>query len=422
MSLLDRLQHVTGGAASGPSGGRAILDGGPTSATLAALTGVWTAALSWLVVALPALLAWATSAQSTASWGQAVRVASDVWLALHRVGLDVPGGHVALLPLGGLALPVGLTWVAGRRIGRSLDARHVTAAGGPLRALRVPVASLAAGHAAVVVLVALLAHGDGVRPAVWQAAVAGLLLPVVGAGAAALRAVGAPVGPTLADALRLPERVRRTVRPAALTVGLLVAVGALLVAVTLALRFGRVLTLYDALGAGAVGGAVLTLGQVALVPNLVVWALAFVAGPGFALGAGTSVTPGASDLGLLPLVPVLAAVPAPGPLPGPVAALVAVPVVVGAVVGWWALARGPVAGAVADGSMGALAGVAEALVAVVLATVLLLVLVALSGGAAGPGALSAVGPSPWKVAVVLAGELGAGAAAAAWVTHRRRRP
>lgn len=416
MSLLDRLHAATSHPPSSAAAGEA-----PTSPLLAALTGVWTAVLAWLVIALPALLAWATSAQSTATWGQAVRVASDVWLALHRVGLEVPGGRIALAPLGGLALPIALTWIAGRRIGHSLDARHVTAAGGPLRAVAGPVLALAGGYAAVLVLVALVAQGGGVRPALWQAVVAGVLLPLVGAVPAALRAAGADVGATLADALRLPDRVRRAVRPAALGLGLLLAVAAALVVATLVLRFGRVLTLYDALGAGAVGGAVLTLGQLTLVPNLVVWALAFLAGPGFAVGVGTSVTPAASDLGLLPLVPVLGALPAPGPLPAPLAVLIVLPVAVGAAVGWWTLRRGPVADQVADGALGPVAAVVEALVPVALASALLLVLLALSGGAAGPGSLSAVGPSPWKVALVLAGELGLGAAATAWATQRRHR-
>ncbi|HEX3005263.1 MAG TPA: DUF6350 family protein, partial [Angustibacter sp.] len=361
----------------------------------------------WLAVVLPALLAWATSAQSTASWGQSVRVASDVWLVLHRVAVQVPDGQVAFAPLGGLALPVGLAWLAGRRIGHSLDARHVTGAGGPLRAVSPLVAALAGGYAVVVVLVALLAHGDGVRPVLWQAVAAGVLLPAAGGLVAALRAVDAPVATTLSDAVQTPPLLRRAGRPAALAVAALVAVGAALLVVTLCLRFARVGSLYDALGAGVVGGAVVTLGQVLLVPNLALWAVAFVSGPGFALGVGTSVTPAGSQLGLLPLVPVLGAVPPPGALPMAFQVLVAVPVVVGAVVGWWVVARH-------DGT------VWEALAAAGLAAGVLAVLLALSGGAAGPGTLSAVGPSPWRVGLVLAGQLALGAGPAAWATQRRR--
>ena len=48
-------------------------------------------------------------------------------------------------------------------------------------------------------------------------------------------------------------------------------------------------------------------------------------------------------------------------------------------------------------------------------------LVLLSAAGRGPGALQTVGASAWRVGLVLAGELGAGAAVAAWITHRRVR-
>src|SRR3954447_24768652 len=113
-----------------------------TGVVMAALTGVWTAALSWLCLALPLLLVWAASAQTTAPWGQAVRVATDGWLLLHRIAVDVPGGRLGLVPLALAALPLGLCWAAGRRIGAGLaaagapgDAQHRTAARPLARAL-----------------------------------------------------------------------------------------------------------------------------------------------------------------------------------------------------------------------------------------------------------------------------------------------
>ncbi len=416
MSILDRLRPDTAAATSAvrsatPWSGP---DDGPVGPVMALLTGVWTAALSWLVIALPALLAWATSAQATAAWGEAVRVSTDVWLLLHHVGLTVPAGSVSIAPLAATAVPVLLCWLAGRRIGAALDRRDLEAAASPARALAPAIAGLAAGYTAVLVVAALLARAPGYQPVVWQALVAGLLLPTVAAGAAGLRACGVPVLGTLAGLLHVPHRIRRTARAAGLGAASLVGAGALLLAGTLVWHADRVLALHRALDAGVVGGAVLVLAQVALLPNLALWAVGFVAGPGFAVGTGTLVTPGGSDLGLLPLVPVLGAVPPPGALPSALAAVVLVPVLVGAVVGWQVVARAAVVPA------RWLDAVTDALTAVVSTTVLVTVLVALSGGAAGPGALSAVGPSPWRVALVLAAELGAGAAVAAWLTHRRR--
>jgi hypothetical protein len=191
-----------------------------------------------------------------------------------------------------------------------------------------------------------------------------------------------------------------------------VAAGALLVAVSLVVHHDRIATLHAALAPGAVGGAVLVLVEAALVPNFALWGVSFVAGPGFLVGAGSLVTPGASQLGLLPLVPVLGAVPPPGSMPALLGGVLLLPVLAGAVAGWLLARR-------ADGRR-LLDVLCDALTAAALAAVGLSVLIGVAGGSAGPGALATVGASPWRAGLALAGELAAGAAAAAWITHRRR--
>ena len=99
----------------------------------------------------------------------------------------------------------------------------------------------------------------------------------------------------------------------------------------------QVLLLHNALAPGAAGGVVLTLGQLALVPNLLIWSAAWTAGPGFAVGTGTSVMPGHTELGALPAIPVLGALPTPGAGPGWAWAVLALPVLAGAVAGWYLL-------------------------------------------------------------------------------------
>jgi hypothetical protein len=435
MSLLDRLRadptssprsprRTPVGASGVQAGGSSISvatraaarAAEATGLVMAALSGVWTAALSWLCVALPVLLVWAASGQTTAPWGQAVRVATDGWLLLHRVGVDVPGGRLQLLPLALAGVPLALAWAAGRRIGAGLaEALDDPAGGGPrplARLLVLPLGGFALGYATVVLAAAVLARGNGVAPVLWQALLAGPLLPLLGAVPAALRAVGAPVAGTLADLLALPDRVRRTWRPAGVAGGLLVAAGALLVAVSLVVHHERVATLQAALAPGAVGGAVLLLAEAALVPNFALWGVSYVAGPGFLVGAGSLVTPGASQLGLLPLVPVLGAVPPPGPMPAVLGVVLLLPVLAGAVAGWL-LTRRTAGKRLRD-------VLCDALTAAALAAAGLTVLIWLAGGSAGPGALATVGASPWRAGLALAGELAAGAAAAAWITHRRR--
>jgi hypothetical protein len=190
------------------------------------------------------------------------------------------------------------------------------------------------------------------------------------------------------------------------------------VVVAVVVEHQRVLSVQTALDPGGLGTVVLSLAQLAILPNLALWGVAWFAGPGFAVGAGTAVTPAASTLGLLPLVPVLGALPSPGPLPALAQAAVLLPVLVGAVVGWRCVrssgdpdvepGRSPVLRAVGD------AALAAALVAVVLT-----LLVLLSAGSAGPGHLADVGPSAWRVGLTLLGELVAGASVTAWILGRR---
>lgn len=412
MSLLDRLRPDRADAA--PRGAE------PVGWLSAALTGMGAAALSLLAVSLPVLLAWVASSQTSATWGDAVRVAADGWLLLHHVALLVPGGSLSLAPLALSAVPATACWFAGRRVAAGHPVDDLVPAarrrGAPaLRALPPAVAAMAGGYALVLTLAAALARSAEVRPVLWQAVVAGFILPALVGGTSALRTERTAPAAALAGVLHLPGRVRRCARPAAMIVAALGALGALAVAGSLVGHHERVLALHSSLDPGVVGGAVLTIGQVGLVPNLVLYAVAWLAGPGFAVGAGTSVTPAGSTLDLLPLVPVLGAVPPPGALPAVLGAVVALPVLVGAAAGWFVAARQhPATTAVRT-------VVADALAAAGLAAGALALASALAGGAAGPGRFAAVGASPWKVGLVLAAELAVGAVAAAAATQRRRR-
>jgi len=143
-----------------------------------------------------------------------------------------------------------------------------------------------------------------------------------------------------------------------------------------------------------IGGAVLAIAQLALVPDFVLWALAYVAGPGFAVGAGSHFAPTAVVAGPLPALPLLGALPAPGSTSAVTAWAPIALVLVGAVAGWWMHGRLPrgtwrhplLAVAVAAGVAGLVAGT----------------LVALASGSAGPGRMTVVGASGAVVGLTVA--------------------
>src|SRR3546814_4303619 len=102
-------------------------------------------------------------------------------------------------------------------------------------------------------------------------------------------------------------------------------------------RGGQVVALFEAGNVDAVGATVVALAQLAYLPTLVVWGAAFAAGPGFAVGAGSAVSPSGTQLGVIPGIPVLGAVP---DSTSPWLLLLALlPVGVGALTGWMLRSR-----------------------------------------------------------------------------------
>jgi hypothetical protein len=209
----------------------------------------------------------------------------------------------------------------------------------------------------------------------------------------------------------------RTGVPAALRGGAMaaagtVAVASLLVAGALLISYADIIALYEGVHAGVLGGVALTLGQVAILPNLVVWATAWLVGPGFAIGAGSAVSPLGTNLGPLPAVPVLGALPA-GDLGYGFLGLL-VPVLAGflaAVVirSRLSLPDGP--GPTRPLALGAGIGIVGG--------ILLGLLAWASTGAAGPGRLSIVGPDPLAVGCFAALEIGLAAVAGSFAARPR---
>src|SRR5690606_25003261 len=185
--------------------------------------------------------------------------------------------------------------------------------------------------------------------------------------------------------------------------------------------YAQVIRLYQTLHSELLGGVVLTTGQLAFVPNIVVWVASWFVGPGFALGVGSQVSPLGTAVGPLPAIPLLGALP-PGELAFGYVGL-AVPVVAGFLAA--TAVRPALVRAIGDGSRLAW----SALVAVaggVAGGLLLGVLAAASAGGLGPGRFSQVGPDPLAVGLAAALEiaigLGLGFAAAAVPGRLRRRP
>jgi hypothetical protein len=258
-------------------------------------------------------------------------------------------------------------------------------------------------------LVAVACTGPDVHVSPVQSLLAGLVVGGVGAGIGVLR----PGRLWHATWHGLAPRTRRLVRATAAATALLLGAGALLVGGSLAVHGSRAADLAGASDPGAVGGCALLLACLALVPNAVVWGVAWLAGPGFAVGAGTAVGPFGHELGPVPALPLLAALPS-GAVPEWVAVLVlAVPLLAGVVAGRL------VTGDLGDECASAGRTVLEAAAVGPACGAVFGLLAWLSGGAAGGERLVEVGPSPWAVALAVTATVAVGAVVGALLRRAR---
>ena len=345
------------------------------------------AALGLLAVVVPVLVLWAVDDRAGAGAVEALRTAGQLWLVAHGVTLEVPGGAYGLTPLGLLLLPGWLLLRAGRASGPGAVWRRAASVAGP--------------YAGVGATVALLSGTGAVTTSLASAVGWPLLL------AAGAVIVGGTSRPT-------PDGLLRLDRPVLAATAVLVGAGALLVGASLAVHLPRAAELAGSSGPGVLGGLGLLLAGLALVPNAVLWGSSWLAGPGFAVGAGTAVGPFGHELGPVPALPLLAALPG-GPVPGWVGALaLAVPITAGLLAGVLVHRARPDASAVRTAVDAAVVGLLPGALWTVLAWA--------SGGPAGGERLTQVGPGPWSVGLALALSVGAGAVAGASLLRYRARP
>lgn len=288
-------------------------------AALAWSAGV--AVLGFAAVAVLVIAGWLTAMRVSAP--EALRTAGQGWLAAHGVAVDVGALHLQMLPLLFTGTLVAACAVVGHHAG-------VQAAPEPDAAPRArwEAWGMVTGTCTLVYVVTSFVLALVV--ATGTQAVAGL--PGSAAVALAGSVYGAARGVGLDPFDAAPAWLRRL--PAATGWGLAVlAAGSVLaLGVSLMAHGGRVAELHTALAPDAVGAVLLVVVQLLFLPNLILWAGAWLLGAGVTFGPETVVTPGATSVGALPGIPVFGLVPVDG---SPAQwAWLAVGVAAGAVAGW----------------------------------------------------------------------------------------
>jgi hypothetical protein len=385
------------------------------TALLAVIEAIVTVGVGVGIALVPLTLLWAFEYGLQVDWSVFWTVAGNVWLIGHGVDVTFTLGSAAAKATGlaGASAPIVVTiaalgfavvtaWLGGRAGRRFAETEH--------RVTGVLVGTAAV--AALGLLIALTASTSATHPGIWQAVVLPALwfgVPAVVTAEVCRRRRGLAADPLTVRVVDLVGRIPAVwravigfgLRAGTVATASIVAVAGVLVGLALLGSFAEVITLYERSHAGVVGGIAMTVGQLAFVPDLVGWATAWLVGPGFAIGAGSSVSPIGTTLGPLPAVPLLGALPASGHTFGLVWILV--PVVAGFVAGGLLRPRLVRALGAADSALyRALGGVATGLVAGVLTGVV----TGLTAGSAGPGRLAVVGPDALVVGAFAALEVG----------------
>lgn len=372
-----------------------------------ALAGLEGAAVSLLAVVVPVIAAYIAAAAAPSlgqlAWTDAAALGSRLWLLGHGVPLELgESGTVSVIPLGIAGLTV-LTHASA--VSR---ARLLTASG--------QVIAFVTGLAVLAIVVLATSSAPGVRGIVGAVVVFGAATLLGGfrarrrARVSTARRPGRRPSSSRAGRLRvlwsrtsvLEEPVRRAARASAWALAALLAFAAVLTVAVLAAGAQNIRAVHTALAPNGIDAMLLGVSQLVLLPTLLVWALAWLAGPGFAVGVGAVIAPTGVTAGALPAIPVLAALPAPEAAAAtPGLAVVFVFVVAGGLAGW-RLTR--------SGGQSWRASVIACLTVGLIAGAVTWLLAAASSGAVGP--LAPVGPvAPLLTAVVAGGLSAAGAGA-----------
>jgi Family of unknown function (DUF6350) len=310
---------------------------------LAIAGGLAAAAASWILSAGLTVVGWLAADPGTL--GEALDIGTRIWLLGNGVSARIGDIPVTLVPWGATALSAFMLSMFAAAATRRM--RDDEAVGPGLIG-----AATTGAYLVPVLMVAVFMGEPWQQPGHWAAVVAVLTGSAYLGGSRAL-------GGGLTDAL--PGWLRSVPRAVVGAQLVMLAAGAAVLLTGLLRHLDRVQALFEALGPGVAGGIALLMIQLAFVPNAFVWSASYALGGGFSLGTGSVVAPAGTELGILPGIPMLGALPVSGP--GSVAQLwwLGAGVLAGAVAAWIVVRSRPAARFDETSLVGGLAGVLSGL-------------------------------------------------------------
>jgi len=340
-----------------------------------------TVAILLLPLGFISLIAWATAGSATGNTSDPMRAAIWLWLGAHHIPFFLNGtatGYLSYLPIGAMLLPF---FALRSGFGRAISKLH-----GDFHNLASVRTIFASQYALLVTLLALASRSPGVSSQ-WY------LAPVFAFSIAYLAAL------TAGTRFRMSQAVSYATRVLAILLG----ASFIFLAISIFMNLTTFKNISIVLQPGFFGAILLFALNLFYLPNLAVSVLAYFTGTGFAVGAGTLVSPFTHRLGEIPALPILAVLPTSSTKWALVA--VAFVIALGALMAAWAMTSST-----------------QALVqAIVLLAISISLIAYLASGSLMTNAMSAVGVSIWKLVLSLIIELGIGVTAMIFIPQIRLR-
>lgn len=252
---------------------------------------------SYIPIALLVLMAWATAGSESGVLSDALRGGIWIWLGVHHVtfSLALPPsglpGSLSFIPLGALLFPIIIFRGCLRRLREELSGAQ----------FRQSMFALGICYGGLLVIFSFTIKSDSISPRWYLAPISIILLLAI------------------SNLSQLPYLRRQpakrdvfsyqVIRILSIVLGSVLGISLLFFAASLILHFSVLKNLVTVLQPGIFGGLLLVILVIATIPNIAVSALAYLLGPGFAVGSGTLVNPAIHRIGEIPAFPLLAAIP-----------------------------------------------------------------------------------------------------------------
>mgnify|MGYP000302334919 CR=1 FL=1 len=402
---------------------------------IAAFEALVVAAIGIGLLLAPLTVVWLFENDPTIDWLVPFRASADVWMMAHGARLVVPAGSfgssdvpafvVSLIPLGLSMVIAHFSFRLGRKLTTAIELWPAWVAS-------------ALVYGGISLFLSTASYNEFVFPVTWQ----GTFFPPVFFVFFVI--LGSLIGKREAfgEAANLPEPAERVkfrewfltrfdnwnwairavsvpaLRAGTGVVAILLGVSALAIAAMLAINWIQVIRLYEGLQVSFLGGLMITAGQLAVLPNLVIFGASWMTGTGFQIGAGSLISPVATVVGPLPALPIAAALPIGELSFGMIAILVPL---IGAFVSTILIRRH------ADAIRFEFASAWSAAITLglsigLVASVEMGLLALLASGGIGPDRLQVIGVNPLLVAGVLFVEVSAVSILAAFFSARPDKP